>query len=302
VNTQTLLERLARAEEAFLRSTFVAPVTRDARVRVRVEGISWQLSVLPAGHEGWSVLQPISASHARAVRPAGLTQVREYLALFPAASLVLCERRRGTWWALLAEEYGDRYEAERPIPVFLSGEAQLFDTVRARWDGARFLFESRHPRRDASIAAYLRQSLAEGRATEALEKRTLTPRERKAYAWQRWLEEQDLRDATEARLRAAVAHADGQFHAFVERGDAYSVTFTVGGGTHTAAIRKDDLSVMVAGICLAGEDEKFDLSSLVSVIREGQGGHIVRVGDDEDLPTEVYREVHPPAVLASGGN
>ena len=294
MNTRSLLDQLARAEDAFLRSTFVAPVTCGARVCVRVEGISWQLTVLPAGHEGWSVLQPINATHARALRPAGLGQVREYLELFPAVSLVLCERRRGTWWALLAEEYGRRYETDRPMPVHLAGDAQLFDTVRARWDGARFLYESRHPRRDPSVAAYLRESLADGRETEALQKRTLTVRERKAYAWQRWLVEQNLRDSTESRLRAAVAHADGRFQAFVERGDAFSVTFGVDGETHVASIRKADLSVMVAGICLSGEDEKFDLSSLVSVIREGQAGEIVRVDDEDGLPVEVYREVHPP--------
>jgi hypothetical protein len=295
MTTQSLLDRLIQAEEAFLRSTFVAPVTRNARVQVRVEGIAWQLTVLPTEQEGWAVLQPVNATHARVQRPAGLAQVREYLELFPAVSLVLCERRRGVWLALLAEEYSSRYAAtERPVPVFLPGDAQLFDTVRARWDGARFLFESRHPRRDPSVAAYLRQLLAEGCQTEALERRTLTTQERKAYAWQLWLVEQKLQDATEARLRAAVAHADGQFHAFVERGDAYSVTFTVDGSTHTAAIRKDDFSVLTAGICLSGEDQKFDLSSLVSVIREGRDGRIVHVDDEDGLPVETYREVHPP--------
>src|SRR4051812_22437251 len=107
MNTRNLLHQLIQAEESFMRSSFVAPVTRGGRVRVRVEGISWQLSVLPKEHEGWSILQPISASHARALRPAGLRQVREYLELFPAASLVLCERRRGQWLGLLAEEQGD---------------------------------------------------------------------------------------------------------------------------------------------------------------------------------------------------
>ncbi len=291
MTTRELLDQLARAESAFLRRTFVAPVTEGARVRVRVEGICWQLSVLPADYEGWTVLQAINATHARALHPAGLRQVCEYLELFPAVSMLLCERRHGTWWALLAEGKGEHSAGERLVPVSLVGEAQLFDTVRARWDGVQFLYERRHPRRDPAVAAYLREALAEKRRPDELAKPTLTLQERRAYGWQCRLAELELPDTPASGLRAAVAHAAGEFRGFVERGERYTVTFSVDGETHTAAVRKRDLSVLTAGICLSGEDEKFDLSSLVSVIRERPDGPLADVGVVEDLPAETYREV-----------
>ncbi len=82
---------------------------------------------------------------------------------------------------------------------------------------------------------------------------------------------------------------------------AFVSLFRVGGRSYTSSVNKGDLTVQVAGICLNGEDSKFDLSSLVGVLREAVGtGEIVPVGGvNQGMDEEEYWRVHPPRRLVA---
>jgi hypothetical protein len=100
----------------------------------------------------------------------------------------------------------------------------------------------------------------------------------------------------QSRLRQSLSHAGAELVDYLERADSFRVTFTIGNRSYTSSVHKSDLTVQVAGICLSGEDQKFDLSSLVGVLREGAGmGHLVPVGDENHgMVEEHYWRVHPP--------
>jgi hypothetical protein len=81
-------------------------------------------------------------------------------------------------------------------------------------------------------------------------------------------------------LQEDVEFAGGKFIRFEEKSDHFAVTYTVEGQQFTSRITKDPRRMVIsAGLCLAGDDQKFDLKSLVSVIREAQEKRIVHVGD-----------------------
>src|SRR5687767_8263212 len=86
-NIHDALQRLAAAEDEFLRGEFLAPVLRGQGVQVRIAGVRCQLSVEPADFQGWGVYRPLSHTQARLVRPAGMGERRKYLDLFPALSV-----------------------------------------------------------------------------------------------------------------------------------------------------------------------------------------------------------------------
>jgi hypothetical protein len=303
-----ILNRLDDAERAFTGSQFLAPMIGRAGVLVRIAGVVCRMKKLrglPRAFEGWAVLRATSTSAAEFMRPASLTETAEYLALFPAVPLVLAQRADegapGSWLAFPAQRGDMRFKIQGPVVVRLCGEGlERFETVVTRFDGRQFWYERRSPGRDPSLAAYLRAQLlapvSDGLppAKNTLHARGLSAEERDAYGFVRALLAEARRDQVEVRLSEALAHAGAELRAYVERGDAYVVSYLVDGRPQMSTIRRDDLSVLTAGICLSGEDQVFDLTSLVGVLREAdETGRLVRVGE-ADMSEDDYRAAHPP--------
>jgi hypothetical protein len=282
VSIHDLLDKMESAEDAFLETDFLAPVLPGGQVRVRIEGLVCTLQVTGRAHQGWAILKPLSMDRAKVVAEPGLRQIRDYLALFPAVHMLLLARARSYWLAVPAHRGDRRIQTEGPVRVHLVTGAAPFQQVITRFDGTVFWFQEIDRRRSPAIAAYLRDQLNAGTPVEDLHKPTLTAEEREVYhlAWQAAQQAAEVarRDRAEVRLADALAHAGAELTSYIEREDAFTVTYIVDGRTHRSTVRKDDLTVMAAGICLDGQDRAFDLHSLVGVLREGaRGRRLVQV-------------------------
>lgn len=301
-----LLNRLAAKEDAFLGREFLAPALRGGVVRVRIGGAVCRVRFEPADFEGYGVFHPISHSEAILDRRATLAERRGYLRLFPLVRLIAC-RRVGDRWQGSAASFGDsRVRLQGLAPIMLAKDVQRFDVVRCRFDGSHFWFEDHDARHDLAASAYLRASL-EGRAPpEDLDRKALTAEARAAYELNYWTlvdaeskqeaepgaeraihprlrrslqrkrakrradQRVDSSDPSERRLRNSLSHAGAELVDYLERADGFRVRYMVQGRRFTSSVNKHDLTVQAAGVCLNGEDQKFDLGSLVGVLREGQ--------------------------------
>ncbi len=290
-----ILNRLEAAEQDFLLSSLLAPVLPGQPVRVRIAGVVCQLQADDPKFEGWAILRPTSREQAKIERPATLAEVSAYLRLFPTMQLIVLARKGRRWTALPAHQGDTRFRLDGLVPVLLAEEGlEPFDVVVARFDGRLFWYERRDSRHNPALAAYLRQSLNEQLAPEKLHKKGLSAEERAAYAEAWKVIEEARRNSVEGKLAEALAHAGGKMLSFLERADVYTVTYQVGRQQHVSTVRKDDLTVVTAGICLSGRDRDFDLTSLVGVLRESGARHAPRVGENAQLSEEQYRRIHPP--------
>lgn len=281
------LNQLAAEEKEFFKGTFLAPRHSNQPVQVRISGITCTMNVQPRDYEGWGVFRPINRSRCIFEREATRPEKQTYLNLFPSLRLVVCGRLDDQWYGIKALANDARFQITGNVPVALASDIQMFDTILTRYDGNQFWYDGRDTRRSPRFADQLRTCLAEG--IDSPEIIGLTPAEKLVYQEallrrQKAIEEAN-RDRNEDRLRDALLHAGAIMRSYKDRGDTYTVEYMVGSDRHTSVVDKRDLTVRSAGICLSGGDQNFDLTSLVTVIREGQRrDRIVRVGLREADP------------------
>jgi hypothetical protein len=288
---RALFDRLAGAEESLQSKEFLAPALRNGLISVRIEKVV--CSLRPSRpFEGWGIFRSTPSGKAEMVRTATLRERQSYLDLFPKRHLILCARQGRHWLTWPAHQSDGRFGQPSMVIVHLVKEAELFDTIVARFDGARHWFERTDERADPVRAAYLRSALTVPVEPDRIERRGLSAEARTAYADAYSLMIASKRDPTEERLRRALTHAGAHYRSHAPLDDGYRIEFTVDGVRHISSIGAADLTVQLAGICLNGEDSRFDLTSLVGVLREADGSEVLRVGE-EGLPADRYWQVHP---------
>jgi hypothetical protein len=242
--------------------------------------------VEPADFEGWGAFEAVAQDRAKLLRPMTMTERRRYLALFPPVRLILCRRNGDEWLGLPASQADARFSIEGLVPVRFVEDADTFETVVTRFDGGQFWFDSPDDRADPAAPPMMREALAKLVEPKDVHRPGLTREQRTAYAlvYRDRLEAmlQDERHRAESRLRLALEHAGAELRDYREHGDVYRVSYEVDGSRHTSVVRKNDLGVVTAGICLSGRDQTFDLVSLIGVLREGaEAGRIVRFHWDD---------------------
>ena len=275
-----VLASVAREEARLRQAPFLAPCVRSGKVRVRVAGLARTFAPRPSDFEGWGLFTPDAENTATCVEEASLPLVLRYLERLPRLRLRLARKLRGyTWLAYPVNESDARQRLgmARPLPVHLVAEGQAFERVLSRYDGQVWWFEEVDRRADPRAAETMRAALQAAALPETLRFPGLTPEMRATYdlAVQQSHTSGSLRQERHAgnRLRAALTNAGGELEGYEDRGEFWQVEWiTRDGARHRSAIGKQDLTVLSSGICLSGEDRKFDLQSLVGVIEKRGAG------------------------------
>jgi len=160
----------------------------------------------------------------------------------------------------------------RPVLVWLVEGVGAFEAVMVRQAAGNFWwFEGVDRRADPIHADKMREALNAKTPVTGLQFPGMTPEARTCYglALNPQFDYRNLPQTDAQRLERALHTGGGTLHGFVEYPEYFQVEWaTRAGERHTSAIAKDSLTVLSSGICLSGEDEKFDLTSLVGVMEK----------------------------------
>ncbi len=273
-NISTTLTRMTRAEEQFMRNYFLAPVVRGRGVRVKIAGVICEMRVEPANFVGFGIFLPISHKQAMLDRRATMLQRSAYLELFPRVQMIVCHHQDGATIVTPANRSDSRFKIDGAVELNLAADVTTFDGIIARFDGAQFWFDQIDPGADPSIAAHLRQALAQMTSPKLIERRGLSSAQIEVYdrlfQAEIAMREDAQRREPRRRIREALAHGGASLRDLAEHGDTDRVKYDVNGSRHVSLVRKNDLTILSAGICLSGMDRQFDLASVVGVLREAR--------------------------------
>lgn len=268
-----ILSQLAALEAQLLDTQFLAPCVRGGKVQIRVGSMIYTFQPQPHNFEGWAIFGPINEKIAAVVDEPNLPQLAEYLQLLVPIRLQLaCVLQGQTWLAYPVNESDvkQRTGFAKPVLVYLVTGGSQFDSIVARWDGRSWWFEEIDRRADPLPSEELKAALKKLILPEEVRFKGMTPEMRTVYE----LAMQNVKDfdpkiLDERRLQRALKMGGGELWDFCDRNDYWLVEWTSRNGErHSSAIAKNDLTVMSAGICLSGDDMKFDLQSLVGVVED----------------------------------
>ncbi|NOK62575.1 MAG: hypothetical protein GFH27_549333n63 [Chloroflexi bacterium AL-W] len=264
-----LIQALAQDEANLQGQEFLAPLRREGRARLRLRGLIHELRVANP-QPGWWICRIKDTNNAEIVDETLPWQRGDYLALWPHVRLVLLEAIQGHVWLALPynpAEALQRFNITDFVTIQLVEGGQPFERVIGRVEGDTIWYDDHDRRADLATAEGLRQALAEQRDTPGIA--GLGAGEQMAYTLLNF-QTSEVRppgeaSSTDQRIRHALEVGGAQLLGYEVTDHGIRVTWERN-GQRSITLVGDDLGVYSAGICLSGEDTRFDLTSIVGVV------------------------------------
>lgn len=279
-NILNLISSLGEAEASIDKIEIISPIYDQTIIQTRVKGLVCKFSI-PKTKPGWYRFKPKNMEKATVYSEAGLEDIERYLKALPRVRMVALFKSDDIYYGVpCSNNFG--FDIKSILPIYLASDAVLdFDVVFCRYDGQSFWYETNDLKNDFSKSDYLRESFRKLTLVKRIQYPGLMFEEKAAYAFKFEMDKEILEKMKKKDLEDAVSHGGGKMVGYHEYKDHFKVTFKVDDEEYTSTISKDSShEVLSSGICLSGEDKKFDLKSLVSVFREKQRGSSRDYDDD----------------------
>lgn len=251
-----IFNKLVEQEKSIIGADFVVcPFNFRATIKVANTKLSLKVNSNELG-----VYRVKSYKEGTYIREPNFQERSLFLDALPLVRMMICHVHKGQFFAL---------NNDGQFEVRYVDNAQLFDKIVVRFDGANFIFHELD-RQDFRVPQQLRECLEVGKLNDG--PFSLLDKECFKIALV------NRRDPNEVKIKDYVSRAGGKYKGHKQNGQNYTVTYEISGQTFSSVVNKN-LMVEAAGICLSGTDREYDLQSLISVVNEGiREGKIYRVG------------------------
>lgn len=267
-----LISSLGEKEKNIKRERVISPVFQNREIVARIEGVVCRLRISKVT-DGWWKFKPRNLKRAAVDEEASFIEKDQYLNCLTKVRMVLVYKKDGTYFAVPQKNNKIGLSESSLVPVYLvsDDEVQSFCWVNARFDGANFWYHEPDFRADPSKADYLGKAFEDFTNPDKIQYSGLTVEEKIAYTLRYRFDDEAKKASVDYQIKKDVEFAGGSFVRYLERNDHFSVTYKVGRQQYTSYVTKDPSHhVLTAGICLSGHDRDYDLTSLITVLKEGQ--------------------------------
>lgn len=268
-----LIKKMGEKEDTLTKSTFISPIYGNEYVVTRVNGLVHKLGIPDSTKPGWYKLKARNFKKAKVVGSADFIEVEEYLKMLTKIRVILVYKKDELYYGVPLKNNSAGFEVSELIPVYLTSDDNVgpFEKVICGFDGANLWYYQNDISADPARTEYLRESFDKFVRPDKIQYTGMTLEEKIAYTLRINLDKKARESLKEVLIQKDVEFAGGEFVKFIERNDHYSVTYKIGGQKYTSYVTKDESHhVLTAGVCLNGHDREYDLTSLITVLREGQ--------------------------------
>lgn len=265
-----LIEGFGEKEKNISYMEFISPVYNNDTVIMSMDGIvlSFKISWYSPG---WHRFKPVDYHKAQRIREAELSEIESYLRKLPQIRVCSGYRKDNIIYGYPLKNNKIGILHNNLVQVYLPDDQPLdFDRILCRFDGVNLWYEGLDSSNDPTKSNYLRMALSEQIYPDKIRYSGLTLEERASYAL-RYSHESELKRQEKMKsIQGQVEYHGGKLLSCNERQDHLEVEIEVEGQRFTTYVSKGEgHRVISAGICLEGMDKEFDLTSLVSVYKEG---------------------------------
>jgi len=275
-----LIKRLGEQEKDLLDKEIFSPYfLHSSMVYAKIEGILYKFKIPPRPQMGFGIFKPVDYKNAKYIREAEPELVQEYLHAFPEVRAILVFQT-DTWFGYPVNISAyERIGFKGLSPCYCTEGVAQFDYVVCAFDGTNLWFLDLDNRADVEKIERLRTGLS----FQNISRKAFTPEDNRAFDIARMKKREQELLTIEGRLRYQLELLGAELISYRELGTRLEVQWQKQAGRiYSTIIHKDDFSLVSAGICLSGEDRKFDMASLVGVISEGERNNVIAIiGNDE---------------------